>query len=143
MQYIFYNFAPLKKETIMIYTQQTRRALNKAVRSMFPDTEFYESPSGIPVMECYTLPEGAKQIMDADEFVSQVRKKAVRINDMGTPITDYGKTLPVFIDSMELKGEGSTRKESFYRVNYVSMSEYSLQKAMEYIAEGRLYAAIT
>jgi hypothetical protein len=110
---------------------------------MFPDTEFYESPSGIPVMECYTLPEGAKHIMDADEFVSQVRKKAVRINDMGTPITDYGKTLPVFIDSMELKGEGSARKESFYRVNYVSISDCSLQKATEYIAEGRLYAVMT
>lgn len=127
----------------MIYTQQRRRTLNKAVRSMFPDTEFYESPGGIPVMECHTLPEEAKQVMDADEFVREVRKKAVRINDMGTPIADYGKTLPVFIDSMELKGEGSARKESFYRVNYVSISDCSLQKATEYIAEGRLYAVMT
>lgn len=124
----------------MIYTQQRRRALNKAVRSMFPDTEFYESPNGIPVMECHTLPEGAIQVMDAEEFISRVRERSVRINDMGTPIPDYGRTLPVFIGSMELKGDGSTRKESFYRVNYVSISELSLMKAAEYIAEGKLYA---
>lgn len=124
----------------MIYTQQRRRVLNKAVRSMFPGTEFYESPGGIPIMECHTLPEGAVQIMDAAEFIGQVRERAVRVNDMGTPIADYGRTLPVFIESMELTGEGSRKKETFYRVNYVSISELSLQKASEYIAEGKLYS---
>ncbi len=124
----------------MIYTQQRRRALNRAVRSMFPGTEFYESPDGVPVLECSALPEGAAQILDAEEFISRMKGKAIRINDMGTPIPDYGKTLPVFIESMELKGECSARKKLFYRVNYVSLSECSLRKALEYIEQGKLYA---
>ena len=124
----------------MIYTQQRRRALNRAMRSMHPGIEFYESPGGIPVMECYTLPEGARQILDADEFVAQVQAHCVRTNEVGLHIPDYGKVLPVFIRSMELTGNGSTREEHFYRVNYVSISEASLQKAADYIAEGKLYA---
>ena len=126
----------------MIYTQQRRRMLNKAVRAMFPDTEFYESANGIPVMECHTLPEGAGQILDADDFIRQVKQHCVRANDIDTHVEDYGKTLPVFIRSMELTGDGSSRKEYFYRVNYVSRSEASLQRAAEYIADGKLYAVM-
>jgi hypothetical protein len=43
---------------------------------------------------------------------------------------------------MELTGDGSRQKNVFYRVNYVSISEVSMRKAGEYIAEGKLYAAM-
>ena len=123
----------------MIYTQARRKALNKATRSMHPEVKFYESTGGVPIMECYKLPIAAVRVTDPEEFTRKLKEKAVRINDMGTLIPDYGKALPVFIESMELRGEGSNRKEQFYRVNYVTISEGSLKKAEEYIAEGKLY----
>lgn len=121
----------------MIYTQQRRRMLNKAVRSMFPDTEFYESTDGVPVMECQTLPEGSYQVINPEEFINTVKEKCMRTNEMGTYIPDYSKTLPVFIHSLRCEGRDV---RDFYRVNYVSISEGSLQKAAEYIARGKLYA---
>lgn len=123
----------------MIYTQQRRRAMNKAVRALYPNVSFHESPDGIPVMECNTLPQGARRIDIADELFSKVDKHCVRINDMGTHIPDYGKAFPVFIQSMELTDK-SVRH--FYRVNYVSPSDASKMRAAEYIAEGKLYAII-
>lgn len=124
----------------MIYTQARRKALNKATRSMHPEVEFYESADGVPIMECYELPVSAVRVTDQEEFTRKLKEKAVRINDMGTLIPDYGKALPVFIESMELRGNGSSREERFYRVNYVTISEGSLKKAEEYIAEGKLFA---
>lgn len=123
----------------MIYTQARRKALNKATRSMHPEVKFYESTDGVPIMECYELPVSAVRVTDPEEFTRKLKEKAVRINDMGTLIPDYGKALPVFIESMELRGNGSSREERFYRVNYVTISEGSLKKAEEYIAEGKLY----
>lgn len=124
----------------MIYTQQRRRALNRALRSLYPNVDFYESANVVPVMECSTLPEGARLITDADDFIRQVREHCIHRNEMGTSIADYGKTLPVFIRSMELEGR---EVQHFYRVNYVSINECSLQRAAEYIAEGKLYAVMT
>ena len=121
----------------MIYTQARRRALNKALRNLYPNVDFYESPNGIPVMECSTLPEGARRIADADEFISRVKEDCAHLNEMGTRVPNYGKALPVFIHSMELNGN---EVQYFYRVNYVSINECSLQRAAEYIAEGKLYA---
>ena len=121
----------------MVYTQQRRRAMNKAVRAMYPDICFYESPNGIPVMECSTLPEGARRMEDADELFRKVDSHCVRTNEIGMTMPDYGKALPVFIRSMEINGR-STRH--FYRVNYVSVSSLSKEKAAQYISEGKLYA---
>lgn len=123
----------------MIYTQQRRRAMNKAVRTMYPDIDFYESPDGIPVMECGQLPKGAALITDTDTFIARVNEHCIRTNEVGLHMTDFGKTLPVFIRSMELTGKDTRH---FYRVNYVSASEASQNKAAEYIAEGKLYAVI-
>ena len=123
----------------MIYTQQRRRAMNKAVRTLYPDIDFYESPNGIPVMECGTLPEGAVRILNPDEFLQRVNEHCLQRNDIGLLKTDFHKALPVFIHSMELVGR-ETRH--YYRVNYVSMSGASQQKAVEYIEDGKLYAVV-
>lgn len=123
----------------MNYTQQRRRAMNKAVRALYPDIDFYESPNGVPVMECVKLPEGAVRVTDADDFLREVKEHCTRTNDIGLHTTDFSKALPVFIRSMELM-ERDTRH--FYRVNYVSMSELSQRKAAEYIADGKLYAVV-
>lgn len=124
----------------MIYTQQRRKALNKALRSLYPEVDFYESTNGIPVMECSTLPKDARRIDNTEYFSRRIKEQCTRKNEMGTDIPDYGKTLPVFIRSIELSGNGV---KHFYRVNYVSINEYSLQKAADYIAEGKLYAVMT
>lgn len=113
--------------------------MNKAVRRLYPYMEFHESPGGIPVMECGKLPEGAVQIMDADDFFRQVNEHCRKSNEIGLYTEDYHKALPVFISSMELNGREARR---YYRVNYVSATESSRLKAAEYIAEGKLYAVI-
>ena len=124
----------------MIYTQARRRALNKALRNMYPEVDFFESANGIPVMKCSTLPKGVKHINNTDDFIRQVKEHCTHRNEMGTTITDYNKTLPVFIESMELD---KNKVQHFYRVNYVSANECSLQKAADYISEGKLYAVPT
>lgn len=113
--------------------------MNKAVKAMFPDTEFHENPDGIPVMECGKLPEGARRIEYMEELMEKVDTHCVRINEMGLPVPDYGKAYPVFISSMELRGRDIFR---YYRVNFVSPSEGSRQTACKYISEGKLYAVI-
>ena len=125
----------------MIYTQQRRRALNKAVREMYPDTTFYESANGVPMLECYDLPQQMQPVQDTEWFIHQIRTHCSKDIGMGVLKPDYSKTLPVFVLSTELTGDGSKHTNHFYRVNYVSATEYSLQKAAEYIAEGKLYAA--
>lgn len=129
----------IKQESIMIYTQNRRRAMNKAVRSLYPDIDFYESPGGIPVMECRTLPSEARRIEYPEDLFDKVKKHCVRINDMGMHIPDFGKAYPVFIHSVELNGRDV---HHYYRVNYVSATESSKQRAAEYIAEGKLYAVM-
>lgn len=126
----------------MIYTQQRRRALNKAVREMYPEVKFYESPSGIPMLECYELPQQIQQVQDKDWFISRIQNYCSKDIGMGMTKPDYSKSLPVFILSMELTGDGSKRKNYFYRVNYVSVTESSLEKAGQYIEHGKLYAAL-
>lgn len=126
----------------MIYTQQRRRALNKAVKEMYPEIEFKESPDGIPVLECSRLPVQVRIIQDKDLFFHQVHSHCSKDIGMDRIKLDYSKTLPVFILSMELTGEGSRKKRTFYRVNYVSITESSLKKAGEYIDKGILYAAL-
>ena len=126
----------------MEYTQQRRRAMNKAVRDLYPHIVFYESPNGIPIMECNELPKDAKRIDFAEELLSKVNEHCVRINDVGMRIPDYHKALPVFIRSMEIVGKNSANVRHYYRANYVSTTEGSQQKAAEYIAEGKLYAVI-
>lgn len=126
----------------MIYTQQRRRAMNKAVRALYPDLDFYESDNSIPVMECSQLPQGAKRMDDADDFFRMVDEHCVRTNDMGMHMADYSKALPVFIRSMMLEGKNSADVRHFYRVNYVSVSDASKERAAQYIAEGKLYAVV-
>ena len=126
----------------MLYTYQRRKALNKAVREMFPEVKFHESANGVPVMECITLPSSVIQINDADMFFRNLTQHCSKGERNGIRIPDFSKTLPVFIKSMELTGDGSRQKDVFYRVNYVSISEVSMRKAGEYIAEGKLYAAM-
>ena len=116
--------------------------MNKAVRSLYPDIDFYESPNGVPVMECGRLPEGAVQIMDADDFLRQVDEHCRKPNEIGLYATDFSKALPVFIRSMELDGKNSADVRHYYRVNYVSATEASRQRAAEYIADGKLYAVV-
>lgn len=113
--------------------------MNKAVKAMYPDMDFYESPNGIPVMECRKLPEGARRIEFAEDLMAKVSQHCVRINEMGLPVPDYGKAYPVFILSMELEGREAYR---YYRVNFVSPSEGSREMACRYIAEGKLYAVM-
>ena len=124
----------------MIYTQQRRRSMNKAVRELYPDIDFYESPDGIPVMVCSTLPEGAVQIMDSEDFINRIKNYCRRENEMGTTIIDYRKAYPVFIRSLELGGKSLAEARIYFRVNYVSATENSIRKAEEYINEGKLYA---
>ena len=126
----------------MLYTYQRRKALNKAVREMYPDMRFEEYTNGVPVMVCHSLPQDAVRIVDTDEFMQRITSHCSKTGHNGVLIPDHSKTLPVFIRSMELTGEGSKQKELFYRVNYVSISESSLQRAEEYIGEGKLYAAM-
>ena len=126
----------------MNYTQSRRKAMNKAVRSLYPDIDFYESPNGVPVMECGRLPKGAVQIMDADDFLRQVDEHCRKPNEIGLYATDFSKALPVFIRSMELDGKNSADVRHYYRVNYVSATEASRQRAAEYIADGKLYAVL-
>lgn len=126
----------------MLYTYQRRKALNKAVREMFPEVKFHESANGVPVMECITLPSSVIQINDADMFFRNLTQHCSKGEQNGIRIPDFNKTLPVFIKSMELTGDGSRQKNVFYRVNYVSISEVSMRKAEEYIAEGKLYAVM-
>ena len=129
-------------ETIMLYTYQRRRALNKVVRDMYPEVNFYENTSGVPVMECNNLPQGFKQVTEAESFIQRIIRHCSKPGCKDTYIPDYSKTFPVFIESMQLTGEGSKKVEKFYRVNFVSVSEKSLEKAGELIAEGKLYAAM-
>lgn len=116
--------------------------MNKAMRSLYPDIEFYESSNGVPVMECGTLPEGARRIEHPEELLDRVERHCVRTNDMGMHIPDLGKAYPVFIRSVELAGKNSSDVRPYYRVNYVSMSDISRQRASAYIAEGKLYAVL-
>ena len=116
--------------------------MNKAVRSLYPDIDFYESPNGVPVMECGRLPKGAVQIMDADDFLRQVHEHCRKTSEIGLYVEDYHKAFPVFIRSMELTGMNSADVRHYYRVNYVSATEASRQRAAEYIAEGKLYAVV-
>lgn len=122
----------------MIYTQQKRRALNKAAKAMFPDVEFTE-PTGIPVMECNGLPSSARLIVDPDDFLARVNDICVRKNTAGMNVPDYGKSVPVFIKSMEYIGNSC---RLYYRVNYVSPSLTSQEKAEEYISKGLLYSTL-
>lgn len=126
----------------MNYTQSRRKAMNKVVRSLYPDIDFYESPNGVPVMECGRLPKGAVQIIDADDFLRQVDEHCRKPNEIGLYTADYHKSLPVFIRSMELVGKNSAEVRHYYRVNYVSTTEASRQMAAEYIADGKLYAVV-
>lgn len=123
----------------MVYTQQRRRAMNKAVRELYPDIKFHESENGVPVMECSELPEGAVKICDAEDFIRSVTAHSLRENSVGLLMTDCSKALPVFIRSMELSG---SQVRHYYRVNYVTASECSCQRAVEYINDGKLYAVI-
>lgn len=123
----------------MIYTQQRRKALNKATKTLYPYIKFYESANGVPVMECAELPAGARRVESAKDLFRRVDDHCVRVNEVGLHMQDYGKALPVFIRSMELEGRGVRH---FYRVNYVSVLEGSKQRAAEYIAEGKLYAVL-
>lgn len=126
----------------MIYTQQRRKLMNKAVTAMYPDIEFRENSGSIPVMECDELPPQAIHVFDADDFIRAVKEHCVRTNEMGTRIPDYGKTFPVFIKSIELNGKDSSNTRIYYRVNFVSLTEFSLKKAEEYISAGKLYAVM-
>lgn len=113
--------------------------MNKAVRTLFPDMKFYESDNGIPVMECDTLPEGARRIEEPEILFAAVDDHCRRPIEIGLYEADYSKALPVFIRSMELNGNAT---RFFYRVNYVSPSKASKQRAADYIADGKLYAVI-
>jgi hypothetical protein len=126
----------------MLYTFQRRKALNKAVREMYPEVKFYESANGVPMLECYELPKQMKQVQDLEWFIHEVRMHCSKKIGLGNLEPDYSKALPVFILSLELTGEGSKQENYFYRVNYVSITEPSLRKAEQYIAEGKLYAAL-
>ena len=110
---------------------------------MFPEIRFHENADGVPVMECYTLPQDVVLISDAERFIDQLTQHCSMGEYNGIRIPDFSKTLPIFIKSMKLTGEGSKRMEIFYRVNYTSISKASLRKATEYIAEGKLYAAMS
>lgn len=123
----------------MIYTQQRRRAMNKVVRSLYPDIEFYESPDGVPVMECEKLPERAVHILSPNEFIQKLDRHCLQKNDIGLMKTDIHKVLPVFIRSTELNGR---LERHYFRVNYVSSSQASMQRAIGYIEEGKLYAVL-
>lgn len=123
----------------MVYTQQRRRAMNKVVRSLYPDINFQESANGIPVMQCSKLPENVRRVDNADDLFQAVDSHCVRTNEYGLVIQDFSKALPVFISSMELSGRDVRH---FYRVNYVSVSELSKSRAAQYISEGKLYAAL-
>lgn len=123
----------------MIYTQARRRAMNKAVKAMFPDIQFYESPDGIPVMECQELPPRAKKIMEQEDLFRNIDEVCVRRDSIGMLVPDYGKFIPVFIESIELQGKDI---RSYYRVNYVSPTVASREKSAAYISEGKLYAVI-
>lgn len=126
----------------MNLTQQRRRAFNKAVRNMFPDTTFTESSNGIPVMECSELPKGVYLVDEPVLFFKSVNEHCTHANSTGLKACDYSKALPVFIKSISLEGNNSSVIRTFYRVNYVSASKISQQKAAEYISERKLYAAI-
>ena len=75
----------------------------------------------------------------ADALLDKVQKYCIRENEMGLHLPDYSKALPVFILSNELK---DGKIQHFYRVNYVSPTEGSQQRAAEYIAQGKLYAVL-
>ena len=123
----------------MEYTNMRRKSMNKALRALYPDIEFREQTSSVPVMVCYTLPQGAERIDSADVLLDKVQKYCIRENEMGLHLPDYSKALPVFILSNELK---DGKIQHFYRVNYVSPTEGSQQRAAEYIAQGKLYAVL-
>ena len=119
----------------MIYTNARRRKMNKALTSI----TFSETSGSIPVMECDRLPEGAVQIDCIDTLARRVQTYCSRTNQLGMTIPDYGKALPVFILSQKPDGCGF---RPFYRVNYVSPTEASQQRASDYITQGLLYAVL-
>lgn len=123
----------------MIYTQQKRRAYNKAAKNMFADTGFIEPFDGIPVMECNTLPNEVTSIHYEDSFFADMLAICTRQTGMGKTF-DESKVIPVFIESIELNGKQSRR---YWRVNYVSPQEKSMEEAARYIKEGKLYAEKT
>lgn len=126
----------------MLYTFQRRKALNKAVREMYPEVKFYESANGVPMLECYELPKQVQPVQDKERFVQQIHTHCSKKIGLDMTKPDYSKALPVFISSLELTGDGSKQTNHFYRVNYVSITEPSIRKAMQYIDEGKLYAAM-
>ena len=121
----------------MNYTDHRRRAMNKAVKAMYPDIHFTEG-KGTPVLECETLPQGVVRIENEDGFIQRVIEHCSRINNLGARTPDYSKAFPIFIRSMELCG---TDTRHFYRVNYVSATSQSQQRVSRYIAEGKLFAS--
>ena len=141
--YICCKFAPpIKNEVAMIYTQQRRKAMNKATRALFPDIQFRENLETSPLMECETLPKDATLVTDAREFFRNVHEHCSHVNEMGTIVQDSDKAMPVFIRSVELTGKNGYSTRIYYRVNYVSPTEDSQKKALEYIADGKLYAVM-
>lgn len=120
----------------MIYTQQRRRNMNKEVRNMYPNIQFYESSGSIPVMECNKLPEGAGLVTDEESFTQQVKNYCCRTNEMGTQLADNSLAYPVFILSKKLNG---SKTSYYYRVNYVTYSDASLKAAYKYITDKVLY----
>lgn len=122
----------------MIYTNTRRRYMNRKLIAMYPDIKFREQSSSIPIMECDYLPHGAMQIDRAETLIGLVQQYCTRTNHLGMQVSDFSKTIPVFILSNRLDGD---TMQHFFRVNYVSPSEASIKRASEYIAKGQLYAA--
>lgn len=108
----------------MVYTFLRRRKLNNAFRAMFPDMEVEENKDGVPMLFTNQLPEKAFIVENVSEIESKIE-----------PCTFAWKSvIPVLVKT------GMTDKlAERFLVNYVNMSNDSLMRAKEYIAQERLY----
>lgn len=118
----------------MIYTFQKRRALNKVMRSLFPETEFHEE-AGVPMMYTYAIPAKCRKVESIEEFLRLV-DESCSIDECGTRRLNPKSVLPIFIEGKIISGDA---ERMVWRVNYVMCTEYSKRRAAEYVEKGKVF----
>ena len=112
----------------MNYTNQKRRGLNNALRSLLPQLQMSENKDGNPFESINELPKEAKQEESITELMADI------------PYSEFAwaNVVPVFIKVQRMNQEKSELTTN-YTINYVNRSPISQQTASSYIADGKLY----
>ena len=114
----------------MIYTFAKRRALNKALRKLYPSHVFLEDKTGVPRMHTESMPENAVLVTSEEDM-----KERANLYWMV-----FQEPIPVFVTYYS----EPYIKPRLIEVNYVShQSVMSMDEALKYIVGRRLYTIPT